>query len=586
MNLWRTTLEEVNWMRSLGRKFRRLTGAKLFAAVLAFMASQAFLLLAMLLPLKVILLAASDGVPWYLASFVTVETKNQFIIILAVAAIVSYGLFHLCSRFVANSSKAGGGTVLAKAGKMHLFANQEDIAEQAYLRFVRVVGSLMIVVLGFTLAVLINPLVFGLVLSVMALEFVVFAGLLQRDSAISRWLADAFERNLSGSVGVLSSINFLVAFAILLVQFIQVDGLGFIIALLSIILARQLLQRCAAAIQDLVYLSKNRMRMQTLLYTSTRHVPLPDREQEDFIQRFRLPRRDGWLRDALGQMLDHELNSLESHWLDSGTPGAAYLDVREGDRAWLVKAYGRRHAVQAAQEAELFASHPDELACAPVFVGGQVYGDLRLLVFAGVSAEPVRSRGFKIQALKELVKLWGVELDPALVSTWRRTHSTVLDRLDAVDFSELEIAADTKDQQGLVKQWSRLWPEIRQFVGMLPLAIRNPALPGLQNWVLNSEGVPVCIAWGNWSLQPLGCEPHFLRLKEKQALRILEDCRACDECRRVPTLDEIHLVSGLGVLEECFRRKNLRKALETVEGLVTTWREMESMPEQPIAANS
>lgn len=586
MNLWRTTLEEVNWMRSLGRKFRRLTGAKLFAAVLAFMASQAFLLLAMLLPLKVILLAASDGVPWYLASFVTVETKDQFIVLLAVSAIGSYGLFHLCSRFVADSSKAGGATVLAKAGKMHLFANQEDIAEQAYLRFVRVVGSLMIAILGFTLAVLINPLVFGLALSVMALEFIVFAGLMQGGSAMGRWLTDAFDRNLSGSIGVLSSVNFLITFAILLVQFIKIEGLSFIIALLSIILARQLLQRCAAAIQDLGYLSKNRLRLQTLLYTSTRHVPLPDREQEDFLQRFRLPRRDQWLREALRQMLDHEFESVESRWLDSGIPGVVYLDVRDGDRAWLVKAYGRRHAVQAAQEAELFASHPNDIACAPAFIGGQVYGDIRLLVFAGISVEAVEPRGFKAEALKGLVKLWSIEPDPSLVSMWRRTHSTVLDRLDAVDFSELEIAAEAGDEQRLVKQWSQLWPEIRQFVGELPLVIRNPALPGIGNWALNSNGVPVCIAWGNWSLQPLGCEPHFLRLKEKQTLRILEDCRASGDCRRVPTLEEIHLVSGLGMLEECFRRKNLRKGLEAVEGIVGSWRAIECVPREPMVAIS
>jgi hypothetical protein len=586
MNLWRTTLEAVNWMRSLGRKFRRLTGAKLFAAVLAFMASQAMLLLAMLLPLKVILLAATDGVPWYLASLVTIETKDQFIILLAVSAIGSYGLFHLCSRFVADVSKVGGATVLAKAGKMHLFANQEDIAEQAYLRLVRVVGSLMIAILGFTLAVFVNPLVFGLVLGVMALEFIVFAGLMQRASSMGRWLADAFNRNLSGSIGVLSSVNFLIAFAILLVQFIQVDGLSFIVALLSIILARQLLQRCAAAIQDLGYLSKNRLRLQTLLYTSTRHVPLPDREQEDFLQRFRLPRRNRWLREALGQMLDHEFESLESRWLDSGMPGVVYLDVRGGDRAWLVKAYGRRHAVQAAQEAELFAFHPHDIACAPAFIGGQVYGDIRLLVFAGISGEPVEPHGFKAEAMKQLVQLWGVEADPTLVSTWRRTHSTVLDRLDAVDFSELGIAAETKNEQGLVKQWSQVWPEIWQFVGQLPLVIRNPALPGIGNWALNANGGPVCIAWGNWSLQPLGCAPHFLRLKEKQALRILNDCRASGDCRRVPTLEEIHLVSGLGVLEECFRRKNLRRALETVQGIVTSWHELESVPREPIAANS
>jgi hypothetical protein len=444
----------------------------------------------------------------------------------------------------------------------------------------------MIAVLGFTLAVLINPLVFGLVLSVMASEFIVFAGLMQRGSAMGRWLSDAFDRNLSGSVGVLSSVNFLIAFAILLVQFIWVDGLSFIIALLSIILARQLLQRCAAAIQDLGYLSTNRLRLQTLLYTSTRHVPLPDREQEDFLQRFRLPRRDRWLRDALGQMLDHEFESLESRWLDSGMPGVVYLDVRDGDRAWLVKAYGRRHAVLAAHEAELFASHPDDIACAPAFIGGQVYGDIRLLVYSGISAGVVEPRGFKTEALKALVKLWSIEPDPSLVSMWRRTHSTVLDRLDAVDFSELEIAAEAGDEQELVDHWSQIWPEIRQFVGKLPLVIRNPALVGTGNWALNPNGVPVCIAWGNWSLQPLGCEPHFLRLQEKQTLRILEDCRASGDCRRIPTLEEIHLVSGLGVLEECFRRKNLRKGLEAVEGIVTSWHELESVPREPIAANS
>lgn len=586
LNLFRITVDELNWLRSLGRKLRRLTTWQVIVGILLTMASQLFVFMAFMLPLKVILLVASKGVPWYIAPFATAETKDRFVIILGTTAIASYGIYHLCNWAVKQTVASGARRVLAKAQKLHLFNNQEEVAEQGYQRFVSCVGSGVIAVLGFGAGVAFNPAVFGPLIGVIVLEYLLVAGLLRLDSGVSRKLAAAFEGNLSTSVGVLSSLNFLIAFALLLVQFLQAEQLSVIIAILSILLVRQVLQRCTTCVQNLAYLSKNRLRLTTLFYTSVQYLPPSDKHHDAFLESLRPRTRNRWLTTGLAEVLGTGVAGLESRWIDSGSPGVAHLAVTAAEGRWFVKYYSHRHSLRAAHEAQLFTSHPDDLPGAPRFLGEGFVGGNRLLVFEVSAMQPLEPERWKLMAVERLLAVWSLAPDPELVSAYRRTHSTLVERLDAGDVGHVEVAAETEAEQAVLATFRAQWPAIRDTVASLPLVIRNPALTGLPNWVGDAEDAPYCLSWNNWSIEPVGCEPLLLKVNEEKLAEVLEEWHAADAFERSITAADLRLVARLAVLEQALRKKNLRHALDTLVALVEEWQAPAALAEPEGAAHA
>ncbi|MDZ7808851.1 MAG: hypothetical protein U5L11_00310 [Arhodomonas sp.] len=357
MNLVQITAGELNWLRSLGRKLFRQTPWQVAVGTLVFIVGQLCLLAAFLMPLKVILLVASDGVPLYLAPIVSAERKDDFVLLLAVAAIASYGVYHLCSSVVSRAVASGAQRVQAKARKLHLFSNQEELAEQGYLRFIRCIGSAFIAVLGFAAGALQSGRVRHAVRchrggvrgrrTHSAVRYTSFpaAG---RSPLREAWHGGG--RALLGELpgGVRDP----------LVQFLQVEQLSVIVAIVSVILIRQVLQRSAACVQDLAYLSKNRLRLMTLFYTSIQYLPPADKHHNAFLEGLRPEPRNRWLANALSEVVGVALARVHSRWLDTGTPGVAHLDVTAAGQRWFVKYFSHRHSLRAAHEAQLFTTHP------------------------------------------------------------------------------------------------------------------------------------------------------------------------------------------------------------------------------------
>lgn len=579
MNLFSITIDQLNWLRSLWRKVWRLTPWQVTGGIMGFMASQLFLLMAFLLPLKVVLLVAQDGVPWYLASVVSIETKDRFVILLASGAIASYGIYHLCNWVVNRTVANGADRVLEKAQKLYLFNKQEELAREGYLRLVRAVASCVLVVLGFAVGILMNATVFGTLVVVIVAEVLVLAYLLRLDTDLSRWLVNAFEKRLSVAVGVLSSLNFLVAFALLLVQFLDTEQLSVIIAILSIILCRQVLLRCAACVQDLSYLGKHRQRLTTIFYTSIQYLPVPDTQQNAFLARLRPQNRNRWLRNTLQEIMGRELSAVTSRWMDSGTSGVAWLDVtetshgetRHGER-YFVKYYGHRHTVRAAHESHLFSSHPDDVPGAPIFLGEGFVEGSRLMVFKGFDMCALKPRKWRALSPRVLVMCWSFNPDPEFVSAYRRTHSIILDRLDLKRFRQMEVAVETTEDELVLQDFCSLWPEIYKLVEGMPLVLRNPALARIQGWVSDECGRPCCLNWNSWSIEPIGCEPALLRMKTRTLEHHLPRWTEGTPFEQDISVAGIYLVAKLFALEESLTKKNLRCGLEIVSELVEDWR--------------
>src|SRR5690606_9456503 len=90
MNLFRQTADFLSWFCRIIGRFVRVKRATTLTVVAAAVLSRVTNMLAFLLPLKIVLLAGSDGVPRYFQVIGSIDQKGPWILGLSIGAIACY----------------------------------------------------------------------------------------------------------------------------------------------------------------------------------------------------------------------------------------------------------------------------------------------------------------------------------------------------------------------------------------------------------------------------------------------------------------------------------------------------------------
>src|SRR5690554_2655790 len=114
MTLSSVATEYFNWFRSLTRKVRANAFLQLFFGAFVFLFSLLCLVLAFFLPLKVIIMVGTEGIPKYLRLFVDESNKNDFITLFAILAVCFYILFLLSEALLGKLGKSAAQRILAR----------------------------------------------------------------------------------------------------------------------------------------------------------------------------------------------------------------------------------------------------------------------------------------------------------------------------------------------------------------------------------------------------------------------------------------------------------------------------------------
>ncbi len=580
MNLFQATRDQLNWLISLGRKVRKLTPREAAGGIGVFLISQLFLVLSLFLPLKAILLLATEGVPWYLGGLVTIDTKDLMVIGIAIAAIISYGLHHLFGWLVGRMIGRGSRRILDNSKKLHLFDNQADFARDGYLRLIRAIASGLLVGLAFTLGLYLNPLLFALLAGLLVVEFITLHYLLKSKTHLGQALDEVFSTKTNVPCNILSASNFLIGFGLLLAQFLAVEQRNVIVAIISILLIRQIMQRINIGIQDLVFLARNRLRLNALFYTSIQYTPTTDKRQDAFLATLTIPERNRWLASALAQVLEQPVGGVESTWIDSGMPGIVHLETvvsladggnpagsKSTQRSLFIKCYNKTRARLAAHEIQLFTAMPDGLCGSPSYRGSVFIGENRILVFDSLPERQPTRRQWNPLILKAPFQLWSVPPDSELVRAYLRTHPTITSRLKPEMFAYMRLAAETETDRQQLNRFMAAWPVLSETVEGLPLVIKNPNLT-FQSCRVDATGAPVFFVWHNWTIEPMGCEASLANKNPAELEKALSEWAETAVSRPKPTVDNLVLVARLFQLEVALKQNRLRQALEISGAIV------------------
>ncbi|MBB1518926.1 hypothetical protein [Aquipseudomonas guryensis] len=270
------------WLSSFIGRLVRVAPLQVPASILASLCSQVFQIVAFLLPLKVMILLGSHGVPGYFPRFLEGIERERLILLLSVAAALLY-MMHLLMDFIgATFARAGSDRLIVQRQEGEALTKQQKIALSCYRGVITIAGGSIFALgvlsfLGWSNGQLL-AVVLGYFASCFLLAELVFTW---RPALLEKAIAQ-FPR----LIDVLSACGFLLVFGFLVRSFLYGEAKGLLMGILILLLCRQMFSRLAMALKSIERLYGQRER--ALLVLGGQQIGVFD-EEEDGDESFRDP---------------------------------------------------------------------------------------------------------------------------------------------------------------------------------------------------------------------------------------------------------------------------------------------------------
>ena len=142
----------------LSRRMLRCAPVAFLLAIPTVAVNQVSFILSMMLPLKVIILIGSDGIPRFLRFLMTEQSKQQWIVYLFGLSVAFFLLYLLTNRLLVALGDSGGSSIRKQSDKVTLFDAEADFSSQVFLRLAQTWGTFAIVAGGVVLGLILGPI--------------------------------------------------------------------------------------------------------------------------------------------------------------------------------------------------------------------------------------------------------------------------------------------------------------------------------------------------------------------------------------------------------------------------------------------
>ena len=516
MFLVKKTRELAIWFYQVFKTFLKVRPALSLVVVVISVTAKITNMIAFLLPLKVILLAGSDGVPRYFRFFVDPEQKLQWIVILSLVAIVAYIvtliLESLDRRFCENGAEA----MVSYSNQMAVMANQAGMSFKVFSGFTGLAADISFIFAGMVLVGLLLPTVAQVFLS-LALAFYLLSAILLRDAggqagafiprtAVQKWIGKKDKQYVS----ILTSVTFLSSFLVILYPYVVGEGPNIIISLIAFIVLRKVIGSISGLIGSAVKLSKDKINVNSLVFRRFQVDKTQKTIHRVFEENFHKSRRDQILDDEVKNLLG-EGWSVDTVWEDSPSPGIRRFRFTRDNRAgtevlhWQVHFPKFQHLLE--REEFLFEHLDRNILKAPVRVLDFPFESFRNQVLDIGAGIPVTANEFKAMAddLHDYYRC--LTIPKELIRAFRLTEPLLDQKLRKREIENVRVALDTPAEANLYRQFTKKMPEITQRLAALPLILSNPGVSDRHTyWADESKSQILVELWRKWTLVPMGAD--------------------------------------------------------------------------------
>ena len=538
MKLRQRNQQYWQWYWSVFRELIRRKYLSTFTVVVLSVSSIVTGFLAFMLPLKVIILAGSDRVPRYFAFFITDETKMDWIIGLTAGAIVCFVLTLLFDAITKKVSERAGTEVLAEANQLALASDQDKVVGSFYSKICSVQAGLIFGGLSMALLLLLHPVVFGLIVGLVTLEWLLSIWVVRgNDDHSPKGLKRYVLVRYKDYVSLLSNINFLIGFLVILVPYLLGDDRNIIISLISFLLLRRMLTVISSMVKTSIELEKNRQKINALLF---RHHKVVTKHRSatlamlDFLAK---DHRSVFFNDALQQpklLLDGNARSKSAikntadstktdyqvYWQDSTLKNFKTLFLWPVDKKSALSSSRLRDdkngVVLQAQilspkqahlldnEDLLFSFLNRHQVSAPSVISRFEQGKIKGQIVDVGTGEPFGGGWAELQA-RLFNNLWSIRPDDGLIDAYCATHYLLPDRINEELLKKVQLGVDTIEEVTVFDTFKASLEEIRTTLNRIPLYVHNDEITA-RNVVSAVDGSPIVVSWASWTLEPVGYE--------------------------------------------------------------------------------
>ncbi|MCG6941973.1 MAG: hypothetical protein LJE69_12075 [Thiohalocapsa sp.] len=480
-------------------------------------------ILALLLPLKIIILASHPGVPAYLP-FIPPAHKNAGIALLTLGALLFYTFTVYLNH---TAERASGRAVTALARRLYpsgLDAGRLFQLQKTFVDLCKIAAALLFILLAGALLFLANPSLL-LFLPLAALLALGVTALLLKDRGTGRsplqvWIVSKHREY----VNVIATVVFFGGFLVILVPYVRGAESNVIIGVLSILVARQVIMSMDHIARDVISLRSRQEVIDRLVFSS--QEPL-DNSQKIWVTRIfdAFPR--GRVLELAAQYLGQTASApgaIESIWTDSPSPGIYALDILVGPRGerrpnrFRVYIYTPAQAKRADHQSQLFDLVAPGAICAPSIIASFEVDQFRCLICGAGDGIPPDAKNWANLRSSLLERIWSYVPPSACADCSPSSQALLPSRVSADFIQPLRLAATNSREMSYVDALSANLEFINEQLDSQPLVLHNPDLARLA--VATDGPSHLVMLWGRWSLQPLGAAIFISGLMEGAPARL------------------------------------------------------------------
>lgn len=264
MTLLTRIRQQLFWHLGLFRALLGRVPRVVLLAVAAMVAGRYARVIAFFIPLKVIILLGSDGIPRYFRFFVTEESVEIWVATLSVAVFVLYvGSIALVT--VANRTVQRGALALCQPAGEKRKQRPVPRCRKHLGDLCDGTADLVIVTTGALVLLLLDWALFLALIGVVTLQIAATDRLLRQSAGLWGWLKTRIESDVKRFLQYAEAMNYLVVFLFLLIDYVLFDGKNLLVAILILLMGRRIFQSLQGFAATSLRMAPARERIEALL---------------------------------------------------------------------------------------------------------------------------------------------------------------------------------------------------------------------------------------------------------------------------------------------------------------------------------
>lgn len=525
--------------------------------------SQLLLLLAFFLPLKAIIVLSSGGIPSYFPDFLKSYSRDSVVIWLSLSSLVAFAA-HLAFELSATRITARGARLLIiRTKKIVLFDNQDSIAINAYSKFTRGLSELLFFLISGAVLCTIYPLIFSLI----TVSITLFYTLICLAFKASPKLRAALVAHHQTILNSLSGFIFLIVFFGIIGNFLYSSPPPAFMAIISLLLTRQALQRLVGFATKLIILRSQHSRVSALFFHN-QPLLLESAQKNDGIHSlFSSQQRKIWIPQVLSPLVKIPFTIEIVKNFQLGHPGIYCYEVicssDNKQKKFIIKLFDENRAYPASQESELITQFKS-LPCPPLRGTGKLQ-NVTYHIFDCSQESRISGGEYSQGTLKILGDLMKIAPPKSLLNRYERSKSYLESRLNIEILESLKLYAITTEDQSNIEKLADRLDGIKLHLSKLPRQLI--ALDINADSLLKKESGELSILhWGNWLLEPVGTYwplTHHSKLHEltREAQSVRTDAESLSS-------DGAILASYMFSFERHINRRDYQAALNLIPSIL------------------